>query len=92
MDLSRLQLGQMPLCSRPMISIGSRVYEIKEQDERAWYRVVYLAKIEDRIHVLHCFEKQSGKTSPRDLNVAKLRLQGVLVRLLEESKDEKRRK
>lgn len=80
-ELRRLQCGELPLNSRPMKSIGARVYEIKEQDDRAWYRVVYLAKVENRIYVLHCFEKQSAKTSLRDLQLAKARLQAVLARL-----------
>jgi len=44
-----------------MPSIGSRVYELREQDEHAWYRVIYLAKIGNRIYVLHCFEKKSAR-------------------------------
>ena len=91
-ELRRLQLGESPLNSRPMKSIGLRVYEIKEQDERAWYRVVYLAKVGNRIYVLHCFKKQSAKTSKNDLLVAKARLKIVLARISEEAKYEKRSK
>ena len=80
-ELRRLQTGDRPLNSRPMPSIGARVYELKEQDERAWYRVIYLAKIGNRIHVLHCFEKKSAKTGKSDLAVAKARLKRVLARL-----------
>ena len=83
-ELRRVQEGDRPLNSRPMPSIGARVYELKEQDERAWYRVIYLAKIGNRIHVLHCFEKKSAKTSKKDLAVAKTRLKRVLARLMEE--------
>jgi hypothetical protein len=43
-ELRRLQIGDRPLNSRPMPSIGARVYELKEQDERSWYGVIYLAK------------------------------------------------
>jgi phage-related protein len=80
-ELRRLQTGDRPLNSRPMPSIGARVYELKEQDERAWYRVIYLARIGNRIHVLHCFEKKSAKTGRSDLAVAKERLKRVLARL-----------
>jgi len=83
-ELRRLHMGSLPLNSRPMPSIGNRVYELKEQDERAWYRVIYLAKIGNRIHALHCFEKKSAKTSKNDLAVAKSRLKRVLTRLAEE--------
>lgn len=83
-ELRKLQVGDRPLHSRPMLSIGARVYELKEQDGRAWYRVIYLAKIANRIHVLHCFEKESAKTSKNDLAVAKARLKRVMARLAEE--------
>ena len=80
-EIRRLQTGDRPLNSRPMPSIGARVYELREQDERAWYRVIYLAKIGNRIHILHCFEKKSAKTGKTDLAVAKARLKRVLARL-----------
>jgi len=79
-----MQTGGRPLKSRPMPSIGARVYELKAQDERAWYRVIYLAKIGNRIHVLHCFEKKSAKTGKNDLAVARARLRRVLTRIAEE--------
>lgn len=90
-ELRRLQMGEMPLHSRPMPSIGARVYELKEQDERTWYRTIYLAKVKKRIHVLHCFEKESAKTSRNDLGIAKTRLKRVSARLLEEEKNERKR-
>jgi phage-related protein len=84
-ELRRLQTGNRPLNSRPMPSIGARVYELKEQDERAWYRVIYLAKIGNRIYILHCFEKKSAKTGKSDLALAKARLKRVLARLRSEN-------
>jgi phage-related protein len=80
-ELRRLQTGDRPLNSRPMPSIAARVFELREQDERAWYRVIYLAKIGNRLHVLHCFEKKSAKTGKNDLEVARERLKRVLARL-----------
>ena len=80
-ELRRLQLGELPLHSRPMPSIGARVFELKEQDQRSWYRVIYLAKVGNRIHVLHCFEKQSAKTSRNDILIAKERFKKVRARL-----------
>lgn len=84
-ELRRLQTGDRPLNSRPMPSIGARVYELKEQDERTWYRVIYLAKIGNRIYILHCFEKKSAKTGKSDLALAKARLKRVLARLRSEN-------
>ena len=60
--LYELQQGRQPsIDRRRMESIGSGVYELKEADERTWYRVIYLSKIGEVIYVLHCFEKQSRK-------------------------------
>jgi phage-related protein len=89
--LYQLQTGGEPaIPTRRMQSIGPGVYELKESDERAWYRVIYLSKIDDVIYVLHCFEKQGRKTDKRDLNIAKARLAQVRRRSLYRRKDAKR--
>ena len=81
-SLRRLQNGEFPACeTRSMVSIGRGVWELKESDERAWYRVVYVTKIGGVIHVLHCFEKESRKTDKRDVATARARLKQVLNRI-----------
>jgi phage-related protein len=82
-QLRALQLRRLPANYRPMPSIGQGVYELRDQDERAWYRVIYLKEIKGVIHVLHCFEKQSRKTSKPDIDLAKRRLKLVHKRLTE---------
>src|SRR5215470_416163 len=72
--LYRVQLGQMPPDSKPMKTVGPGVYELRNQDERAWYRVFYLKKIAGVVYVLHCFEKQTAQTERKDIEVAKERL------------------
>jgi phage-related protein len=69
-----------------MQGLGTGVYELKESDAASWYRVIYLAKIENVIHVLHCFRKTSRKTDRRDLKVAAERLAKVRQRLEERRK------
>jgi phage-related protein len=44
-ELWQLQLGERPTDYRPLTSIGPGVFELRDQDERAWYRVVYLSRI-----------------------------------------------
>ena len=84
-SLRRLQNGEFPACEmRSMASIGKGVWELKESDERAWYRVVYLTKIDRVIHVLHCFEKESRRTDKRDVASAQARMKQVLKRIQEE--------
>jgi phage-related protein len=72
--LYRVQLGQMPPDSKPMKTVGPGVYELREQDERAWYRVFYLKKVAGVVYVLHCFEKRTAQTEQKDIQVAKERL------------------
>lgn len=89
--LRELQLGREPTSqTRRMNSIGAGVYELKESDERTWYRAIYLSKIGNVIHVLHCFEKDSRKTDRRDIEITAQRLKWVKQRLQEQKKDEKR--
>jgi phage-related protein len=71
-------------------SIGPGVFELRDQDERTWYRVVYLSRIENVIYVLHCFEKKSREMPKKDFEKAKQRLKAVKSRLAEEKKREKR--
>lgn len=88
--LRQLQLGRDPTCpTRRMNSIGAGVYELKEADERSWYRAVYLSKIGNIVHVLHCFEKNSRKTDRHDLEIASQRLKLVRRRSQEQRNNEK---
>ena len=89
-ELWQLQQGERPRDYRPLPSVGPGVFELRDQDERAWYRVVYLSRIEDVIYVLHCFEKKSREMPRRDFEKAKQRLKAVKARLAEEKKREKR--
>ncbi len=73
-DLRRLQLGLMPLDSRPMKSVASGVFELRDRDHRTWYRIIYFVKIADRIAILHAFTKNSAKTPMNDLLIASKRL------------------
>ena len=64
---------------------------MKAADEAAWYRVIYLARIEDTIYVLDSFTKKSRKTEKKDLNRAKARLAQVRRRIREERTNETRK-
>jgi phage-related protein len=86
-DLWRLQQGDRPTDYRPLPSVGLGVYELRDQDERAWYRVIYLSRIEDVIHVLHCFEKKGREMPRREFETAR-RLKVVRARLAKEKAHE----
>ncbi len=42
------------------------------------YRVMYVTKFADKIYVLHSFQKKTQKTSPKDINIAKIRYKSII--------------
>jgi phage-related protein len=85
-QLRLLQQGLRPTDYRSMSSVGPGVFELRDQDERAWYRVLYLSRFHDVIHVLHCFEKKSRQTPKKELEIARNRLKLVRARMVEEKR------
>lgn len=76
-QLDNVQRGNPPDDWKPMKSVGLGVREIRiEESDRAW-RVMYVHKIEDTVHVLHCFQKSSQKTERSDIDIAKKRLKAI---------------
>lgn len=47
--------------------------------EDGWYRVMYVAKFEEAIYVLHCFRKKTNKTSKKDIEIAIRRYKDVIL-------------
>jgi phage-related protein len=89
--LNEMQEGRIAaLPVRPMPSISPGVFELKDSDASKWYRMIYLARIEDTIYVLHCFTKNTAKTEKKDLATAEQRWKQVQQRLREEQRNEKR--
>ena len=72
-QLDRVQRGLKPGDSKPMLSIGRGVEEIRIWDEAGTFRVIYTAKLADVIYVLHAFQKKTQNTSQRDIDKAKAR-------------------
>lgn len=85
-QLRLLQQGRQPTDYRPMNTVGPGVFELRDQDERTWYRVIYLSRIRDVVHVLHCFEKRSRATPMKEINTARQRLKVVRARMTQEEK------
>ena len=72
-QLHKVQQGFEPSDWKPMASVGQGVREIRIRDEAGAFRVLYIAKIEDAVYVLHAFQKKTQKTSPRDIEKGKAR-------------------
>lgn len=69
-QLDRLQRRMQPDDFKPMKTIGPGVEELRVRDTGNAYRVIYVARFEDAVHVLHAFQKKAQKTSKRELEVA----------------------
>lgn len=61
-----------------MNPVGRRAREIRIRDTHGAFRVIYVVHIRDAIHVLHCFQKKSGKTPFIDLSLAARRYRDAL--------------
>jgi phage-related protein len=77
-ELYQVQLGLEPTNWKPMPNVGHGVREIRIQANGS-YRVIYLAMRPEAIYILHCFQKKSQKTAPRDLELARQRYKQIGV-------------
>ncbi len=77
-QLEKVQDGQAPDDFKPMPSIGKGVEEIRIWDESGTYRVIYTARLEEAVYVLHAFQKKTQATSQRDIDMAKKRFDRLI--------------
>ena len=68
-ELWQVQNGLEPSDWKPMVSVGPGVREIRIHVGTAW-RVLYVAKFESAVYVLHAFQKKSQRTTRTDLDLA----------------------
>ncbi len=75
--LSVAQYGGKHPSAKSLRGLGSGALEIIENHRGATFRAVYTVRFQDRIYVLHCFQKKSkkGTRTPRhDIDLIKERL------------------
>lgn len=77
-ELYAVQLGANPTDGKPMRSIGAGASEIRIHAENA-YRVIYVAKFEEVVYVLHAFMKKTRETSLHDVRLAQRRYRDMLA-------------
>ena len=77
-QLFKVQQGKEPDDWKPMSTVGAGVQEIRVWDESGTYRVLYVAKFEEAVYVLHVFEKRSQKTAKGDIQLSKSRYAELL--------------
>jgi phage-related protein len=62
-DLRRLQIGELPLDSKPVKTVGPGVRELRAKDRDNQFRTIYVIPKGDDIIVLHTFIKKSRTTA-----------------------------
>lgn len=77
-QIFKVQQGKEPDDWKPMPTVGVGVNEIRVRDESGSYRVLYVAKFEEAVYVLHVFEKRSQKTPKDDIHLARSRYGDLL--------------
>lgn len=69
-----------PADFKPLAIVGSGTYEIRVRDEAGAFRVIYVARLEDAVYVLHAFQKKSRRTSKADIDLAAARYKVIGAR------------
>ena len=77
-ELDKVQRGLNPSDWKPMPTVGKSVREIRIH-EGGQYRVIYLTKYTNAIHVLHVFRKKTQKTRQQDIKVARIAVRKLLL-------------
>lgn len=72
-QLDRVQHGEEPDDWKPFPTVGPGTREIRIAEDGDAFRVMYVAKFDDKIHVLHCFQKKTQATPKKDIDLAKKR-------------------
>ncbi len=72
-ELFMVQIGRDPDDWKPVSIVGSGAREIRVRDAAGAFRVIYVARFEDAVYVLHAFQKKTQKISRADMEMAKER-------------------
>lgn len=74
-ELDQVALGEDPSDWKPITAVGPGAREIRIKTDdgsgRVEHRVVYVAKFDDAVHVLHAFQKTTPQTSRHDIERAR---------------------
>jgi len=76
-QLERVQDGREPKDWKSMTSVGPGVQELRIRMEGA-FRVIYVAKFDEAIYVLHAFQKKSRRTALLDIELARSRFRNLV--------------
>jgi phage-related protein len=69
-ELFMVQVGREPADFKPMPNVGPGTCEIRVRDEAGAFRIVYVAKFEHAVYVLHAFQKKTRNTPRAHIKLA----------------------
>ena len=75
-QLDRVQHGLEPSDWKPVKTVGTGIREIRVHD-KGQFRVIYVARIDNAVHVLHAFQKKTRQTRTQDIAIARQRLKQI---------------
>ena len=76
-ELWEVQQGNDPSDWKPMTSVGPGVREIRVHADGE-FRVLFIARFDEAIYVLHAFEKKSRRTPKADVDLADARYRALV--------------
>lgn len=79
-QLGQIQAGIDPDDWKSFDVIGAGTREIRIKDSTGIYRVIYVAKFDEAIYILHCFQKKTEATTKHDKDIAEARYRAVAQR------------
>ena len=77
-QMGKVQAGLDPTDWKPFDGVGPGTKEIRIKDASGVFRVMVVAKFEEAVYVLHCFQKKTQATSKRDKDIAAARYRAVI--------------
>ena len=80
-QLGKVQAGLDPDDWKPFDDVGRGAREIRIRDTAGVFRVMYVAKFEEAIYVLHCFQKKTQATTKQDKDIAQTRYRSIVQKM-----------
>lgn len=77
-QLGKVQAGLEAQDWRPFDEVGAGTREIRIREADGAFRVMCVAKFEEAVYVLHCFQKKTRATSQKDKRIAEARYRAIV--------------
>lgn len=77
-QLGKVQAGLEPGDWKPFDEVGAGTREIRIREAGGAFRVMYVAKFEEALYILHCFQKKTPATSLQDRRIAAARYRAIV--------------